>query len=300
MPGIDLRALLKSRLCSRFVGVHDGLSAALVQEAGFDGIWVSGLAVSTSYCVPDAGLLTMTEFLSAATQIRHACDLPIIADVDAGFGDLNVVQRMVRLYEAAGIQAVCIEDKVGQKRNSFRDGSQLADPDEFSARILVAKNAQRTPDFAVIARLESLIVGESMDEAIARAEKYHDAGADCLLIHSRAADLGQIREFAGRWHATGRELPLIAIPTTYYTATTAELTELGISAAIYANQLIRATTRIIRDTLESISEHGSSAGVEPRLDSLQRLFSLVGTDSVHGDKPWSGLAATGAGQNADG
>src|SRR4051812_21065465 len=109
----------------RVMGAHDGLTAMLAENAGFDAIWAGGLGISSSFLVADAGLLTMTEFLNAAVQMHAACTLPIIADVDAGFGDVNVVRRMVQLYEAAGIDAICIEDKQYPKRNSFRDGHQL-------------------------------------------------------------------------------------------------------------------------------------------------------------------------------
>lgn len=291
MTGKNLRAVLAQDGCARFIGVHDGLSAGLVEEAGFDGVWVSGLGVSSSYRVPDAGLLTMTEFVAAASQVRHACALPIIADVDAGFGDVNVVQRMVRLYEAAGISAVCIEDKQGPKRSSFSNGNELAEPEEFAYKISVARAARRTDDFVVVARIESLIVGAGMDDAIARAEAYHEAGADALLIHSRSSDPGEIREFADRWHSTGRSVPLIAIPTTYYKVTIGELEQMGISAAIYANQLIRASTRASREVLASIDKFGSSAAVETGLDSIQELFDLIGMNRVLGDQPWQGLTA---------
>jgi len=285
----NLRRVMAGERCARFVGVHDGLTAALVEEAGFEGVWVSGLAVSSSYRLPDAGVLTMTEFVGAAAQVRHACALPIIADVDAGFGDANVVQRMVRLYESAGIDAVCMEDKQGPKRNSFRDGSTLADPVEFAEKIAAAKAAQRSDEFVVVARLESLIIGAGLDDAVSRAHRYADAGADALLIHSRAAHAGEIEEFAAAWRSSGRDLPLIAVPTTYYKVTVDELTTMGINVAIYANQLIRASTRAGREVLRSIDKFGSGTEVENTLDPLQVLFELVGMNQVRGDQPWQGL-----------
>jgi phosphoenolpyruvate phosphomutase len=246
--------------------------------------------VSSSYRVPDAGLLTMTEFVGAAGQIRQACGLPIIADVDAGFGDVNVVQRMVRLYESAGIDAVCIEDKQGAKRSSFVDGNELADPAEFAYKITMAKAAQRSPEFVVVARLESLIAGTGVADAVDRAQRYHDAGADALLIHSRASNADEIAEFTARWHSTGRQLPVIAIPTTYYKVTISELAEMGISVAIYANQLIRASVRANKDVLASIDKFGSSSEVENSLDSVKELFDLIGMDRLHDSQPWQGLA----------
>jgi phosphoenolpyruvate phosphomutase len=287
-----LRTVLEQDGCARFVGVHDGLTAGLVEEAGFEGAWVSGLGVSSSYRVPDAGLLTMTEFVGAAVQVRRACTLPIISDVDAGFGDVNVVQRMVGLYETSGVDAICMEDKQGPKRNSFRDGTELADPGEFAEKIAAAKAAQQSAEFVVVARLESLIIGAGMADAVNRAQRYHDAGADALLIHSRASDAGEIEQFAREWRDTGRGLPLIAIPTTYHSVTVGELTAMGVSVAIYANQLIRASTRASRELLESIDKFGSSTHAEETLDSLQALFDLVGMDRVKGDRAWQGLMTT--------
>lgn len=120
-----LRLLLQSEPITRVIGVHDALSAILAERAGFEALWVSGLCVSTSRGVADAGLLTMSEFHDAAVGVRRATSLPVIADVDAGFGDVTVVKRMTQLYESAGISAVCIEDKQYPKRNSFVDDGHV-------------------------------------------------------------------------------------------------------------------------------------------------------------------------------
>jgi phosphoenolpyruvate phosphomutase len=280
------RNLLSGPGYLRVMGAHDGLTASLAENAGFDAIWAGGLGISSSFRVADAGLLTMTEFLGAAVQMRAACGLPIIADVDAGFGDVNVVRRMVHLYEAAGIHAVCIEDKQYPKRNSFRDGHQLEEPGAFARKIAVAKAAQRGSDFVVIARLESLIAGTGMDDALSRAELYHDAGADAVLIHSRASHAGEIREFCDRWQRTGRDVPVLCVPTTYASLTARELGEMGISGIIYANQAIRASTRAVYETLASIAKHDSSSAVESSLATLGELFELIGMNDVQGDAPW--------------
>ncbi|GIG88035.1 isocitrate lyase/phosphoenolpyruvate mutase family protein [Plantactinospora endophytica] len=273
----------------RVMGAHDGLTAALAENAGFDAVWAGGLGISSSFRVADAGLLTMTEFLNAAVQMRAACRFPVIADVDAGFGDINVVRRMVQLYEAARIDAICIEDKQYPKRNSFRDGHLMEAPGAFAQKIAVAKAAQRGPDFVVIARLESLIAGAGMDDALSRAELYHDAGADAVLIHSRASHAGEIREFCDRWQRTGRDVPVLCVPTTYANVTARELGEMGISAIIYANQAIRASTKAVSETLASIAKHDSSSEVESSLATLGEMFQLIGMNDVLGDAPWQGV-----------
>lgn len=283
------RNLLSGPGYLRVMGAHDGLTATLAQNAGFDAIWAGGLGISSSFRVPDAGLLTMTEFLNAAAQMRAACSVPVIADVDAGFGDVNVVRRMVQLYEVAGIDAICIEDKQYPKRNSFRDGHQLEDPGAFAQKIAVAKAAQRGTDFVVIARLESLIAGAGMDDALSRAELYHDTGADAVLIHSRASHADEIREFCERWQGTGRDVPVFCVPTTYAGVTARELGEMGVSGIIYANHAIRASTKAVSEALASIAKHDSSSEVESSLATLGELFELVGMNDVLGDEPWQGV-----------
>ncbi|MET8730699.1 isocitrate lyase/phosphoenolpyruvate mutase family protein [Streptomyces parvus] len=285
----NLRCMLDGPGHLRVMGAHDGLSASLAENAGFEAIWAGGLGISSSYRVADAGLLTMTEFLNAAAQMRAACNLPIIADVDGGFGDSNVIRRMVQLYEAAGIDAICIEDKQYPKRNSFRGGHQLEAPDTFAQKIAVAKAAQRGTDFMVVARLESLIAGAGMDDALSRGELYHDAGADAVLIHSRASHAGEIREFCERWKRTGRDVPLLCVPTTYASVSARELGEMGISGIIYANQAIRASVKAVADAMASIAKYDSSAELDSSMATLGELFELIGMNDVLGDEPWQGV-----------
>ena len=279
-----LRALLAGERLVRLVGAHDGLTAVLIERAGFDGIWAGGLGICTSAGVPDAGLLTMTELLAAASAMRQVSRLPIIADVDGGFGDSNVIGRMTRLYESVGIDAICIEDKQYPKRNSFRDGNVIEEPERFARKLAVAKHAQRTDDFVVIARLESLIVGESVAEAIDRARLYRSAGADALVIHSRQKDDAEIAEFCRGWRTVDRQTPVIAIPTTYYTSSAARLESLGINAAIYANQLIRASVRAMQEVLSRIHADGSSAAAEESIAPVSTLFELTGTEDLLEDE----------------
>jgi phosphoenolpyruvate phosphomutase len=282
-----LRTQLAGERLVRVVGAYDGLTAILVEQAGFDGIWAGGLGMSTSAGVPDAGLLTMTELLAAAGQMRQVSSLPIIADVDSGFGDLNVVNRMTRLYESAGIDAVCIEDKRYPKHNSFREGNVLEEPERFARKITAAKNAQRASEFMVIARLESLIAGESVAEAIDRARLYLSAGADALVVHSKQKDDSEIAEFCHAWRSFDRQTSVIAIPTTYYHSTAARLHSLGINAAVYANQLIRASVRAMRDVLGHIDADGSTAAAEDLIVPVSTLFELTGTDDLVEDEPAS-------------
>jgi phosphoenolpyruvate phosphomutase len=273
----------------RAVGVHDGLSAILAQNHGFDALWAGGLGICTATGVPDAGVLSMTELLDAVVRMRRVSALPIIADVDSGFGDVNVVQRMVRLFEAAGVAAVCIEDKQYPKRNSFRGGNALEDPAVFARKIAAAKAAQAGDEFMVVARLESLIAGAGLDDALQRAAAYLDAGADALLVHSRARTPHEVGEFAERLRALGVSVPLFMIPTTYHRTTARELGELGASAVIYANHPIRAALRAMSDVLDQINRDDTTTSVETEIATVNDLFQVVGTDDLLDDEPWLGL-----------
>jgi phosphoenolpyruvate phosphomutase len=287
MTALSLRSVLKGDELVRLVGVHDGLSALLVEKCGLEGVWVSGLAVSASQGVADAGLLTMTEFLAAAMQIRMSCDLPVVADVDSGFGDVNVVQRMVRLYERHGIDAVCIEDKRYPKRNSFSSGNKLEAPEAFADKIAAAKAAQHDADFMVIARHESFIVGESLEQALRRAELSVAAGADAILIHSKKSSASEIDAFCRTWRMVDDSVPIFAVPTTFHRAEGAELRRIGVSAAIYANQLIRASVRVTRQMLECLVANDSLSEVEDEIAPLDELFELTGMNRIAAGELWA-------------
>jgi phosphoenolpyruvate phosphomutase len=275
-----LGAAARSGTLARIAGVHDGLSTMIAERACMDGLWASGLGISTVNGLPDAGLLTMTELAATVACIRRCSALPLIADCDAGFGDVNVVQRMVRLFEDAGADAVCIEDKQYPKRNSFLDDQVLEDVDAFAYKIWAAKNAQCSDDFAVIARLESLIAGHDVDEALQRAEAYLAAGADALLIHSKSADVEEISEFVRRARAMSCAQPIFVVPTTYYRATTETLAALGVTAAIYANQLLRASMTAMVNVLSVLERDCCTTRIEPDIASVHSVLDICGTQKL--------------------
>ena len=269
-----LRERLSAGSILRVVGAHDGLGARLIERNGFDGIWASGLEISTSRAVPDANILTMTEHLEAATAINEATSLPVICDCDTGYGNAANVAYMVRKYEAAGLAAVVIEDKRFPKINSFIPGRQeLASVEEFSVKLRAAKEAQRDPGFLVFARVEALIAGWGQEEALRRAEAYVQAGADGIVIHSKSSTPDEIFIFTRRWAGA---VPLIVIPTTYYRVTAEELARHGIRMVIYANQGLRASIRVMDETFRTIRETDSTEAVEGSLASLDEVFELQG------------------------
>ena len=277
-----LRKAFQSRKIVRIVGAHNGLGAQLIERSGFEGIWASGLEISTAFCVPDANILTMTENLDAARAINEATSLPVICDCDTGYGNASNVKHMVKKYEAAGLAAVVIEDKIFPKVNSFIPGRQtLASVEEFAGRIRAAKETQRDPDFMVFARVEALIAGWGMEEALKRAAAYVEAGADGIVIHSKSAGPEEVFTFAKRWN---RGIPLVAIPTTYYRVTETDLERAGFRMVIYANQGLRASIRAVQTILETIRKTGTTAEVEEKIASLQEVFELQGMRHLKEDE----------------
>jgi phosphoenolpyruvate phosphomutase len=240
-----------------------------------DAVWSSGFEISTAHAVPDASILTMSEYLAAARSIAQGvAPVPVIADCDTGYGNSNNVIRMVREFEAAGIAAVCIEDKSYPKTNSFVAGKQeLATVAEFVGKILAAKNAQRTRDFIVIARTEALIAGWGVDEALRRADAYVRAGADAILVHDKSSTGAGVRAFMQRWSG---DVPVVVVPTTFPTLTVAEADAIGIKTVIYANQGIRASARAVAEVWDTIVRDGNSVAVESKIASMNTLFELQG------------------------
>ena len=262
------------------IGVHDAMSARLVESSGFDAAWVSGFAVSTmAHAIPDLNLVTMSEALAAAVRVDSATRLPVVADCDNGFGGLNNVVRTVREYERAGIAAISIEDNLFPKRNSLLAGTvkrELLPAAEQSRRITAAKGAQETAEFVLIARIESLIAGHGLEDACARADAYVEAGADAILIHSKDKTLGEIEGFLSSWQGLG-SVPLVAVPTLFPAFTAEQLRARGFNMIIFANQLMRASVRAMEETLEILAEARKLEAVEDRIAGLEHIFDLVGT-----------------------
>ncbi|MFD5141925.1 isocitrate lyase/phosphoenolpyruvate mutase family protein [Streptomyces sp. NPDC058401] len=268
----SFRASLARNGLARLAGAHDALGAVLAQEAGFQAIWSSSLEVSAARCLPDASILSMTEYLEAAARMQKALDIPVVADCDTGYGGNMNVAHMVHEFEAAGITAVCLEDKRFPKLNSFAAGDQsLLDTAEFARKITVAKASQSSEEFFVIARTEALISGLGVEEALSRCHAYADAGADAILIHSKQPTKDQILDFLAGWN--GR-LPVVVVPTTYPDWHIDDIRAAGVSIVIYANQGLRATVTSLRSTFRSIYEQGQSTSLEEYIASVGEIFAL--------------------------
>lgn len=272
MKNKSFKHLLNEKKVIKLIGAHDGFSAKLGEIAGFDAIWASGFEIASAHCVPDANILSMSEVLHATEVINNATNIPVIADCDSGFGDINNVIHMVRLFESRHIAGICIEDKLFPKMNSFIGESQaLASIPDFCAKISAAQDTKTAQDFMVIARVESLIAGKGIDDAVNRANAYVKAGADAILIHSKKDTPQEIFEFCQSFKAN---VPIVVVPTTYYKVTSQELSEAGINAIIYANHGIRSAYSAMKKSFLSILEKDSTMEIEQNIASMQSIFEL--------------------------
>ena len=254
-------------------GAFDAMSAKLVENAGFDAVWAGGFAISATHALPDASILTMTEFLNASSIMVNACNIPIIADCDTGFGGPSNVTHMVRKYESAGISSICIEDKIFPKQNSLLENGQndLLSEKEFVAKILAANEAKNSKDFLIIARIEALISGLGMKEALKRADAYEKAGADAILIHSKQKNPDEIFEFTDTWKGN---IPIAVIPTTYDSVKLSDIYEHKIKMVIYANQTLRAAYDAMENLLKEMVVTEKISDIKQKMSSMNEIFDL--------------------------
>ena len=275
----QLRNLLNSPELEFILEAHNGISAKLVQQAGFRGIWASGLAMSAQFCVRDSNEASWTQVVDMLEFMSDATDIPILLDGDTGYGNFNNMRRLVRKLEQRGIAGVCIEDKEFPKTNSFIDSEKqaLADINEFCGKIRAGKDSLQDPDFCIIARVEALIAGWGMDEALRRAEAYCAAGADAILIHSRQSRPDEIITFAREWDGA---CPLVIVPTKYYSTPVDVFRKAGISLVIWANHMIRASIRTMENVSREIFEQQSLVDVEDLITDVDSVFKLQGADEL--------------------
>jgi phosphonopyruvate hydrolase len=262
------------------VGARDALEARLIEEAGFDFVWAGSLGISAAHAVPDASLLGMDQFLESARMMNEAVGIPIISDCDTGYGNANNVIYAVKRFEDAGIAGISIEDKRFPKDNSLLIGGrqELASIDEFAGRIEAAAETRRSRGFLIIARVEALIAGWGQEEAYKRASRYVEAGADCILIHSKANTPDEILEFVRAWD---REAPLVLVPTNYPSLTERMVRELGkVRIIVYANQPLRAAVRAQQELLGEIRQAGGIHTINDRMVPVSRIFELQGVPQM--------------------
>jgi phosphoenolpyruvate phosphomutase len=268
-----LRQLLQSPQLEFLMEAHNGLSARIVSEAGFRGIWASGLSISAQFGVRDNNEASWTQVVDMLEFMADASDLPILLDGDTGYGNFNNLRRLVRKLEQRGIAGVCIEDKQFPKTNSFLNGERqpLADIKEFAGKIAAGKDTQNDANFSIVARVEALIAGWGMDEALRRAEAYRLAGADAILIHSKSTKPEEILTFAREW---ADRAPLVIVPTSYFSTPTDVFRKAGIRMVIWANHLVRGAAAAMQSVAREIHQSQTLVNVEDRIAPVEEIFRL--------------------------
>ncbi|APO70311.1 phosphoenolpyruvate phosphomutase protein (plasmid) [Rhizobium gallicum] len=275
-PTKTLRDLIFSSHLSFLMEAHDGLSAAIAKQAGFKGLWASGLSISSALGYRDANEASWTEVVDVVERIADASGLPILVDGESGFGNFNNARLLAMKLLQRGGAGICLEDKAFPKRNSFvGDRHPLVDIGEFSGRLKAIKDTTGN-DLVLVARIEALIAGYGLDEALARADAYADAGADAILIHSRKSDADEILAFTKQW----QKLPIVIVPTKYYRTPVSAYRDAGISTVIWANHAMRAAVAGMRAVCARIVAEESIAGIEPEVATLDEVFGLLRYDEL--------------------
>ncbi|MCX7633944.1 MAG: phosphoenolpyruvate mutase [Turneriella sp.] len=274
-----LKQMLLSPELEFLMEAHNGLSAKVAEEAGFKGIWASGLSISAALGVRDNNEASWTQVLEVVEFMSDATTIPILLDGDTGYGNFNSMRRLVKKLEQRGIAGVCIEDKLFPKTNSFIRGTEqpLADIAEFCGKISAGKDAQTDDDFVIIARVEAFIAGWGLEEALRRAEAYRQAGADGILIHSALRKPDEILAFKKEW---GNRAPVVIVPTKYYTTPTSVFRDYGFSIVIWANHLMRSALSAMQETAATIYRDQNLLAVEDRIASVSEVFRIQGADEL--------------------
>lgn len=274
-----LKELLLSDCLEFICEAHNGLSAKIVEEAGFKGIWGSGLSISAQFGVRDNNEASWTQVLDVLEFMSDGTSIPILLDGDTGYGNFNNVQRLVKKLEQRDVAGVCLEDKLFPKSNSFIGGKQqpLAPIDEFAGKIKAGKDAQNDADFCIVARVEAFIAGWGLTEAMRRAEAYHEAGADAILIHSALAVPDEILAFKKEW---ADRSPVVIVPTKYYSTPTDVYRAHQFSLIIWANHVLRSAISGMQQVTRTIFEEQSLIRVESEIASVAEVFRLQGASAL--------------------
>lgn len=272
----QLRNMLMSNELEFLMEAHNGISAKIAQEAGFKGIWGSGLSISASLGVRDNNEASWTQVLEVCEYMSDATTIPILLDGDTGYGNFNNMRRLVSKLESRGIAGVCIEDKIFPKTNSFlrTEAQPLADIEEFCGKIKAGQDTKLDDDFNIIARVEALIAGWGLAEAVKRADAYRKAGANGILMHSKISNASEILAFMKEWGERNKECPVVIVPTKYYSTPTDVFREAGVSVCIWANHQMRAAITSMQNVTKQIYTDQSLINVEDKVATVKEIFRL--------------------------
>lgn len=283
-----LRQLLQIRPIVKALEVHSGLTGLIVEKTvvehegeldQFDAMWISSLCDSTAKGKPDIELVDMTSRFRTIDDVMEVTTKPIIFDGDTG-GQIEHFVYTVRSLERMGVSAIIIEDKTGLKKNSLfgTEVEQTQDSIEhFSQKIRAGKKTQLTDDFMIIARIESLILEQGMEDALLRARAFVKAGADAIMIHSRKKDPAEIIEFCDKFREEDKQTPLVVVPSSFNTITEEELSAHGVNIVIYANQLTRSAFPAMEQTAKDILRYHRAKEVDDRLMPIKDILTLIDT-----------------------
>lgn len=275
----QLKNLLNSNQLEFIIEAHNGISAKIVEETGFKGIWGSGLSLAAQFGVRYNNEASWTKVLEVLEFMSDATTIPILLDGDTGYGNFNNMQRLVQKLEQRDIAGVCIEDKLFPKTNSFIKGNSqpLANIDEFAGKIKAGKDAQKDSDFVIVARIETFIAGWGLEEALKRAEAYHKAGADAILIHSALNVPDEVLAFKKE---LGNLCPVVIVPTKYYSTPTEVFSEQGFSLVIWANHLLRSSVAAMQKTASNIYKRWNLLSTEDVIVPVKEIFRLQGAEAL--------------------
>jgi len=284
---IRLKRILSVKPCLRALEAHNGLSGLIVENTSvidgnnkyqeFDAIWISSLTDSVAKGKPDIEAVDITSRLHTLHDILEVTTRPVIFDGDTG-GKIEHFGYTVRTLERLGVSAIIIEDKTGLKKNSLLESSSQHEQDSIEAfceKIKVGQRHRITEEFMIIARIESLILGKSLDDALTRAKAYIKAGVDGIMIHSKSAEPMEILQFAEKYKSIENKVPLVAVPTTYNSIHFEELSAAGFNIVVYANHLLRSAYPSMISTARSILENKRSLEAEPKLEPVSGLLTLI-------------------------
>lgn len=269
-----LKNMIQGKDLAFIMEAHNGLSAKIVEEAGFDGIWGSGLSISAAMGVRDSNEASYTQVMEVMEFMSNNTDIPILLDADTGYGNFNNARLLLKKLEMRGVAGCALEDKLFPKSNSLLGDSEakpLAPIDEFAAKIRCMKDHQVDPDFQVVARVEAFIAGWGLEEALKRSEAYVEAGADAILMHSKKSDHSDIEAFVKEWK---NRHPVIIVPTKYYTTPTQQFRDWDISMVIWANHNMRAAVSAMQHTTQQIFKDQSLINVEANVAPVKEVFRL--------------------------
>ncbi|MGL3104429.1 phosphoenolpyruvate mutase [Bradyrhizobium sp. BR 1432] len=271
------REVCSSAELSFLMEAHDGLSAAIAERAGFKGLWASGLSIACSLGYRDANEASWSQLVDAVERIVDSSQLPVLVDGDGGFGNFNNARLLARKLCERGVAGIALEDSCFPKLNSFVGNRHpLADIHEFCGRLRAVKDTVAN-ELVLVARIEALIAGQGMHEAIARAHAYREAGADAILIHSRSSSADEILSFANAWQ---NRLPVVIVPTKYYRTPTCEYRRADISTVIWANHSMRAAVAAMARVCGRIFAEENVANIEPDIAPLEDIFELFSYDEL--------------------